>query len=306
MAQEASWPAGAARPVPRSGRYCGRRRAARILPASDPDGGLPCASLAARVGAAGAGPADPLAAGTTYRWIDRQGQVHYTDTRRRPHCLRGRRRAACAAFRRAIASTRGAAGPARCGVAPGCSEVAVDARDDGRCVDALYQLQVLAGQWRVYKPGPGDDRTYLHDRDRPAEIGRLIRERDGNCSEDPATLDSQRRRADELFQALSPECREAREKLQNMLRPTPAPPRRISRTSRRSSRRAARTSAAKASGSRTGSWCDSPRRHRLPPPPLRPLPARRAIRQDRAPARYAARPRSDPRSSSPGRPPECA
>jgi len=103
---------------------------------------------------------------------------------------------------------------------PPVPETAGVSRDDARCVDALYQLQVLAGDWRVYMPGPGDDRTYLHDRDRPAEIERITGERDANCSDEPDVLASQKRRANELFQALSPGCREALEKLQNMQRPT--------------------------------------------------------------------------------------
>jgi hypothetical protein len=89
-----------------------------------------------------------------------------------------------------------------------------------RCVDALFQLEVLAGDWKVYKPGPGNDRTYLSDRERPAEVRRLSAERDANCSDEPGVLASQRRRASELFQALSPDCREAREKLHNLQRPT--------------------------------------------------------------------------------------
>jgi hypothetical protein len=92
--------------------------------------------------------------------------------------------------------------------------------DDTRCVDALFQLEVLAGDWKVYKPGPGNDRTYLNDRDRPAEIERLSLERDTNCSDEPEVRASQKRRASELFDALSPGCREAREKLQNLQRPT--------------------------------------------------------------------------------------
>jgi hypothetical protein len=92
--------------------------------------------------------------------------------------------------------------------------------DDARCVDALFQLEVLAGDWKVYKPGPGNDRTYLNDRDRPTEVARLTGERDANCSDEPDALASQKRRASELFEALSPGCREAREKLQNLQRPT--------------------------------------------------------------------------------------
>jgi len=163
----------------------------------------------------------PLLLGTTYRWVDRQGQVHYTDTPppagtsyevvAAPHAPPPVEQSPPPGAPQALPAV---ASP------PAVPEAVVDARDDGRCVDALYQLQVLAGQWRVYKPGPGDDRTYLHDRDRPAEIDRIARERDENCSEDPAERDSQWRRADELFQALGPVCREAREKLVNMQRPS--------------------------------------------------------------------------------------
>ncbi len=99
-------------------------------------------------------------------------------------------------------------------------DVAGETRDDGRCVDALFQLQVLQGDWKVYKARPGDGRLYLDDRDRPAEIARLTRERDASCSDDPDTLASQERLAGALFQSMSPDCREAREKLLNLQRPT--------------------------------------------------------------------------------------
>jgi hypothetical protein len=110
-------------------------------------------------------------------------------------------------------------GLALVGLAPGTS-AALDTATDVRCVDSLYQLQVLQGDWKVYKAGPGDDRYYLGDRDRPAEIERLARERDAHCSDDPEVLASQARRASELFQSMSPDCREAREKLINLQRPT--------------------------------------------------------------------------------------
>ena len=105
-------------------------------------------------------------------------------------------------------------------VAPTVADTAVTSPDDARCVDALFQLEVLAGDWKVYKPGPGNDRTYLEDRDRPAEVARLSVERDANCSDEPGVLALQKQRASELFEALSPGCREAREKLQNLQRPT--------------------------------------------------------------------------------------
>lgn len=92
-------------------------------------------------------------------------------------------------------------------------------RDDERCVEALFQLQLLVGKYKVYK-GPDDARRYLDDPDRPAEIERLTRERDQSCSKDPRLQGSQQRRAAQLFQTLHPDCREAREKLVNMQRPS--------------------------------------------------------------------------------------
>ena len=99
-------------------------------------------------------------------------------------------------------------------------DASADTGDDRRCVDALFQLQVLQGDWKVYKAGPGDERHYLDDRDRPAEIERLTRERDASCSQDATTFASQQRLAADLFQTMSPDCREAREKLLNLQRPT--------------------------------------------------------------------------------------
>jgi len=165
----------------------------------------------------------PWLMGTTYKWVDPQGQVHFTDTLppagiayeviAAPHSPPAPATPAPAAVQSAPAAA--AESPA-----PTVSDTAEVPRDDARCVDALFQLQVLAGDWKVYKPGPGDDRTYLHDRDRPAEIERLTRERDANCSDEPDRRALQQRRSRELFESLSPDCREAREKLQNLQRPT--------------------------------------------------------------------------------------
>ena len=79
---------------------------------------------------------------------------------------------------------------------------------------------MLQGDWKVYMAGPGDERAYLDDRDRPAEIERLARERDAACSDDPRLLAAQKGRAGQLFQAMSPDCLEAREKLRNLQRPS--------------------------------------------------------------------------------------
>ena len=164
----------------------------------------------------------PALMGTTYKWVDARGQVHFTDTPppagaayeviAGPHSPPAPPPAPAA-----VRSVPAAAAEAPPQIVP---DVAAGARDDGRCVDALFQLQVLHGDWKVYKAGPGDERDYLDDRDRPAEIERLARERDAACSDDPDTLASQWTRASDLFQAMSPDCREAREKLLNLQRPT--------------------------------------------------------------------------------------
>jgi hypothetical protein len=105
-------------------------------------------------------------------------------------------------------------------VAPsGPAAVRTAAGDDQRCVEALYQLELLVGKYKVFKPGPGDSRTYLDDRDRPAEIDRLGRVRDETCSDAQPAQGSQKRRAAELFHALSAGCREAREKIRLLERP---------------------------------------------------------------------------------------
>jgi hypothetical protein len=139
----------------------------------------------------------PLLLGVTYKWVDPQGQVHFTDSP-----------PPAGTVYEVVAPPRSPAvsptAPSMHQPAPAAPEtvpaaaaesasrhVADTARaspDDMRCVDALFQLEVLAGDWKVYKPGPGNDRTYLNDRDRPAEMVRLSGERDANCSDEPGVL----------------------------------------------------------------------------------------------------------------------
>jgi hypothetical protein len=171
----------------------------------------------------------PLLLGATYKWVDAQGQVHFADTP--PPAGTAYEIVATTRSPSVSPSTPSTDQPALAApetipaaAAESPPRQVVDATsaslNDTRCVDALFQLEVLAGDWKVYKPGPGNDRAYLNDRDRPAEVARLSGERDANCSDDPGVLASQKQRARELFEALSPDCREAREKLQNLRRPT--------------------------------------------------------------------------------------
>ena len=164
----------------------------------------------------------PALMGATYKWVDARGQAHFTDT---PPPAGTAYEVIAAPYSPPAPTPTTATGVSvpveSAEVLPQTvPDVATDTREDGRCVDALFQLQVLQGDWKVYKAGPGDERRYLDDRDRPAEIERLTQERDATCSDDPETLASQKRRAGDLFQAMSPDCLEAREKLQNLQRPT--------------------------------------------------------------------------------------
>jgi hypothetical protein len=169
----------------------------------------------------------PCVLGTTYKWTDAQGQVHLTDTPppagvpyetvAAPHTHTVAPAVAQPPVEPAVAAPPAAVPPPQEDKRAAAVTAAV--RDDERCVEALFQLQLLVGKYKVYK-GPDDARRYLDDPDRPAEIERLTRERDESCSKDPQLQGSQKRRAAQLFQTLHPDCREAREKLRNMQRPS--------------------------------------------------------------------------------------
>jgi hypothetical protein len=171
-----------------------------------------------------------LAAGTTYKWTDADGQVHYSDT---PPV--GQKYETVTTVSPgppppppSAAADRVPTVPAQATPARAHGPVAVvqgPANRDARCVEALYQLGVLNRTVRAYKPGPGNTRTYLDDRDRPAEIARLERERGDACSEDPTEFLALTRHASLLRDALTPGCFEAREKLDLMRRPSARSPR---------------------------------------------------------------------------------
>ena len=168
----------------------------------------------------------PCLLGTTYKWTDAQGQVHFTDTPppagvpyeaiAAPHAPPPQPAAQPVVAPAPVTPAPAVAVPTEDEQA---AALTTAVRDDERCVEALFQLQLLVGKYKVYK-GPDDARRYLDDPDRPAEIERLTRERDESCSKDPAVQGSQKRRAAQLFQTLHPDCREAREKLVNMQRPS--------------------------------------------------------------------------------------
>jgi hypothetical protein len=174
----------------------------------------------------------PCLAATTYKWVDERGQVHFTDappvgvayevipgpSRPSEHAPAIAPSAAVPAAGASPAPTPGTA------TSPAAAPVVTHSRDDGKCVDALYQIELLGEKRRVFKPGPDGTRDYIDDVDRPGEIERLGRQRDENCSADPAERKAQDLRADQLMQSLSPDCQSAREDLQDMQSPSTRTP----------------------------------------------------------------------------------
>jgi hypothetical protein len=164
------------------------------------------------------GLAIPIAAADTYKWVDKQGQVHYTDTPPAgvPYEVIAVPRAPTAPLPARAPST---STPTPAAVAPSepapTAPVVDAAAQDRACVDALYQITLLNQRQPVFKQTADGSRRYIEDAERPAELARLQRVRDQACSDDPTTRRSQERRADQLMIAMSPRCAEARDKLAN-------------------------------------------------------------------------------------------
>ncbi|HXZ59043.1 MAG TPA: hypothetical protein VEG26_02600 [Steroidobacteraceae bacterium] len=87
------------------------------------------------------------------------------------------------------------------------------------CVDALEQVATLKTDVAVYKQLPGDQRHYLKDADRPAELARISKIVAASCSSDPTVQAAQHAAAERLHTARSPECAVERDKLSAMEHP---------------------------------------------------------------------------------------
>jgi hypothetical protein len=87
------------------------------------------------------------------------------------------------------------------------------------CVEALEQLGTLQTFAPVYKLTGGQERHYLADADRPAEVARLKKLVAGSCSSDPKIRRGEESEAERLHLARSPECMEERDKLSMMVKP---------------------------------------------------------------------------------------
>jgi Cupin-like domain len=84
------------------------------------------------------------------------------------------------------------------------------------CVEALEQLETLKMVAPVYKLTGGQERKYLADADRPAEVARLKTIADGSCSAKPKTRQREESEAEQLHLVRSPGCIEDRERLSIM------------------------------------------------------------------------------------------
>jgi len=87
------------------------------------------------------------------------------------------------------------------------------------CVGALEQVATLKTDVAVYKQLPGDQRHYLKDADRPAELARISNIVAASCSGDPTVSAAQQAAAQRLHTARSPECAVERDTLTAMERP---------------------------------------------------------------------------------------
>jgi hypothetical protein len=87
------------------------------------------------------------------------------------------------------------------------------------CVNALEQVLALQDDRAVYKQLPADQRHYLADGDRPAELARIQKIAASSCSSDTKVRASQQAAAARLHSARSPECALERERLTLMEKP---------------------------------------------------------------------------------------
>ena len=162
------------------------------------------------------------ATATTYKWVDAQGMIHYSDAPPSAETYETMQGPPRSSTTGPAAPRVGPAMPATAAPTPAPDVVA--AADNPRCIDALYQIRLLALQRRVFKPRPAGQRVYLADADRPAEIERLSRLRDAICSSDPEARKAQDQRAARLLEVLSPNCAGERETLKRMEDPASRTP----------------------------------------------------------------------------------
>jgi hypothetical protein len=86
------------------------------------------------------------------------------------------------------------------------------------CVNALEQLEALKTVAPVYKLTRNQERQYLTDADRPAEMARLKTIVAGSCSAEPKHRQREESEAEQLHLVRSPGCMQDRDRLSMMER----------------------------------------------------------------------------------------
>jgi hypothetical protein len=84
------------------------------------------------------------------------------------------------------------------------------------CVDALEQLETLQTVAPVYKLTGGQQRQYIADADRPAEVARLKTIVADSCSAKPKHRQREESEAEQLHLVRSPGCMQDRDRLSMM------------------------------------------------------------------------------------------
>lgn len=179
-----------------------------------------------------------IASAQVYRWVDEEGGVHFGD--RPPESAKPEEvilpkgpseeetRAAQEEFRETVESRRHAESAE--GAVAGAVDVkageegqAIEEERDRKCVEALYQLEILKDTSRVFRMLPDGSRDYLDDARLPGEIERLESVKAENCSTDKAMESEQMARAEQLAISLGRRCAVMHDTLRRMEEDTTAP-----------------------------------------------------------------------------------
>ncbi len=94
--------------------------------------------------------------------------------------------------------------------------VQADQKPVSTCVEALEQLETLQTVAPVFKLAGGQERQYLADADRPAEVSRLKTIVAGTCSVKHKIRRREQSEAEQLHLVRSPDCMQERDRLSMM------------------------------------------------------------------------------------------
>jgi pyruvate/2-oxoglutarate dehydrogenase complex dihydrolipoamide acyltransferase (E2) component len=176
-------------------------------------------------------------AGAVYKWVDKEGKVHYSDKPPPgqesqavavPPGPTAEQQAQAAARLQALKDSAhpGAAAAAQATEPTPPPDTAPAERVGPEiaarvCADARVQRMTLDLQMPVYRRGPGGERTFLADAERPAAKKQLDAAIAEYCSDEPAAKAAQQQRFIELSLGRRPACVELRNTLE-VLKARPA------------------------------------------------------------------------------------